>query len=88
MTKTREATAYLQLAPRAPRAYGSWYNSSEASVVRCTNSKPEEPISGCIVVKVRIRVPIEAWGPISPEAIIDVPLDLVQRPVEVEAVAP
>lgn len=87
MSQTREATAYLQLAPRAPRPYGGyWGGSSEASVVRCTNKPPAEPIPGCIVVKVRIRVPDAAWRPISPTVVIDVPADLVQHPVEVEAV--
>lgn len=85
---TREATAYLQLEPGAPSAYGKsgWQLRDCATVVRCTNSKPAEPIPGCIVVKVKIRVPREAWEPLSPEAIIEVPAELVQRPVTVSAV--
>lgn len=88
MNPTREATAYLQIAPHAPRPYGGYWGSSEASIMRCTNGKPETPLPGCIVVKVRIRVPKEAWEPISPEAVIDIPAELIQRPVEVEAVHP
>lgn len=85
----RVAVAYLQLEPRAPRPYGaaSW-QSGEATVVRCTSKAPDPPLPGVVVVKVRIRVPAEAWEPITPEAVIDVPLDLVQRPVVVEAVDP
>ena len=88
MSGTREATAYLQLEPGAPRAYGKsgWSGSSEATVVRCTNTKPDKPIPGCIVVKLQIRVPKEAWEPFAPEAVIDVPAELIQRPVSVEAV--
>lgn len=88
MSNTREATAYLQIAPHAPRAYGTYYSYGEASVMRCTNKRPAEPLPGCIVVKVKIRVPAAAWGPIAPEVVVDIPASLVQHPVEVEAAAP
>jgi hypothetical protein len=50
--------------------------------------RPERIEPGCIVVKVRLRIPSEAWGPFEPEAVIDVPTDLIQHPIEVEAVDP
>lgn len=79
-----EATAYLQV--RKHPAAWRW----EARVIKSTQRRPEpehvEP--GCIVVKVRLRIPFAAWGPFEPEAVINVPADLIQRPIEVEAVDP
>lgn len=86
MADTREATAYLQIEGRPPGH--SWDNGTKASVRGVTNTKPDVVKSGCIVVKLRIRIPKEAWQPFAPEAVIDVPTDLVQQPIEVEAVEP
>ncbi|NUP33641.1 MAG: hypothetical protein HOU01_18310 [Streptomycetaceae bacterium] len=84
MTDAKTATAYVQIA----REKRSW--SGEAVVRKVTNRKPEpeQILPGCVVVKIRIRVPVALWEPITPEAVIDVPAELVQRPVEVEAVEP
>lgn len=84
MTAPLFADAYLQV--RKFTSY--WGTPREARVVRCTQTKPDEPIPGCIVVKVKLRIPVAAWGPFEPEAVIDVPADLVQQPIEVEAVDP
>ena len=78
------ADAYLQV--KKSRFYGSWH--TEARVMRCTQNKPDIVEPGCIVVKVRLRLPAEAWGPFEPEAVIDVPADLIQHPIQVEAVDP
>lgn len=78
------ADAYLQV--RKAVFYGSW--RAEARVMRCTQNKPEVVEPGCVVVKVRLRIPTEAWGPFEPEAVIDVPADLIQHPIAVEAVDP
>ena len=82
--KPAEATAYLQLELRAR----SSLRASEARVVRVTQKKPEQAAPGCIVVKVKLRIPVEGWDAFEPEAVIDVPTDLVQHPIEVEAVDP
>jgi hypothetical protein len=76
----RTATAYLQIS-RDRYPY-------DAKVMRSTQKKPEFVEPGCVVVKVQLRLPNVAWEPFAPEAVIDVPADLVQRPVEVEAVEP
>ena len=90
MTRQVAATAYLQIAhvPGAnyDRERGVW--DGKGIVRRVTNTRPETVLPGCIVVKVRLRVPVAGWAPFTPEAVIDVPADLVQRPVEVEAVEP
>lgn len=76
-----EAVAYLQLELRRK----STYTASEARVLRATQKKPDQAMPGCIVVKVKLRVPVEGWDPFEPEAVIDVPADLVQHPIAVEA---
>jgi hypothetical protein len=81
----REAVAYLQVEGRAP---GHTNYRHRAAVRAVTNSPPEIVKPGCIVIKLRIRIPAEAWEPFAPEAVIDVPADLVQRPIQVEAVEP
>lgn len=77
-----EASCYVQI--RAKR-YSYSGRISEIVPVRVTKKKPTVVAEGCVVVKVRIRIPAAAFEPLQPEAIVDVPLDLVQRPVEVEA---
>ncbi len=79
-----EAIAYLQV--RLDRR--SNYSASDASVVAVTQRKPDQPRRGCIVVKVKLRIPVEGWDPFQPEAVIDVPADLVQHPIEVDAEEP
>lgn len=75
------ATAYLQVWKRQP--WGPY--TAEARVVKTTQKKPDVVEPGCIVVKVRIRIPREAWEAFEPEAVIDVPAELIQHPIEVEA---
>lgn len=82
--KPAEATAYLQIELRRRLSY----TASEARVVRATQKKPEQAAPGCIVVKVKLRIPVEGWNAFEPEAVIDVPADLIQHPIEVEAVDP
>lgn len=76
-----EATAYLQV--RLGRRLS--YSASEAKVVKVTQQKPDQPAPGCIVVKIKLRIPVEGWDAFEPEAVIDVPADLVQHPIAVEA---
>ncbi|MBM7788890.1 hypothetical protein [Tenggerimyces flavus] len=79
MSSYREGTAYLQLVPtRYPY---------ELKVVNATQRKPSIVDPDAVVVKVRLRVPCAAFEPLQPEAVITVPAELVQHPVEVDAVA-
>lgn len=73
------ADAYLQIRRHA----GGW--RYEARAMKVTQRRPEVVEPDCIVVKIRVRIPFEAWDPIAPEAVIDVPAELTQHPVEVEA---
>lgn len=81
MSAPLEATAYLQV--KKGQFPGDWRTA--ARVQRVTQERPGKVAAGCIVVKIRLRIPAEAWEPFRPEAVIDVPADLVQHPVEVVA---
>jgi hypothetical protein len=77
-TQWREGVAYLQVRPgRYP---------SELRVIKATQRRPDVVEAECVVVKVKLRIPAKAFDPLQPEAVITVPEDLVQHPVEVEAV--
>lgn len=79
-----EATAYLQVELRRRLTY----TASEARVIRATQKKPDQAAPGCIVVKVKLRIPVEGWDAFEPEAVIDVPADLVQHPIRVDVEEP
>jgi hypothetical protein len=71
-----EGTTYLQV-----RRDGA----QRLKVVRATQNRPEAVAPGCVVVKIRLRIPAAAFAPLTPEAVVTVPENLVQ-PVEVEPV--
>lgn len=74
----RKGTAYLQVvATRYPY---------ELKVVKATQKKPTVIEPDSVVVKVTIQIPRAAFEPLQPEAVVTVPAELVQHPVEVEAV--
>lgn len=81
MSAYLECDAYLQI-----RGADTWRR--EPRVMKSTQKRPEIVEPGCVVVKVRVRIPASAFEPLQPEAVVTVPEDLVQRPVEVEAVQP
>lgn len=81
MSQMRDGTAYLQVR-RAP----GW--GASLRVVKSTQRRPEVIEPGCVVVKIVLRLPSEAFEPLSPEAVVTVPTELVQRTIEVEAVDP
>lgn len=74
------AETYLQV---KKGSFGTW--GTEARVIKATQKKPDAVEPGCIVVKIKLRIPSEAWEPFEPEAVIDVPAELVQHPIVVEA---
>jgi hypothetical protein len=76
-----EGDAYLQI--RRDNAYGR-----KCRVMKSTQRQPEIVEPGCVVVKVRIRIPIQAFAPLQPEAVVTIPDSLVQHAVDVEAVDP
>lgn len=73
-----EGNAYIQI-----RSDG-W----KLRCIKATQRVPRIVEPGCVVVKVRIRIPETAFAPLQPQAVITVPEELVQRAIEVEAVNP
>ena len=82
-----EGDAYLVV--RKQRDPLLWKGSS-ARILRVRQAlanRPAKVEKDEIVVKVRLRIPAAAFEPLQPEAVVTVPVDLVQRAVaEVEAV--
>ncbi len=74
----REGSVYLQVRVR------SW----QLRVVKATQRQPEVVEPGCVVVKIQLRIPQSAFAPLRPQAVITVPEELVQHPIEAEAVDP
>lgn len=81
MTPYREGDVFLQVRPD-PRY------SNELRAVKSTQREPDVVEPGCVVVKIRLRLPAAAFLPLQPEAVVTVPEELVHHPVEVEAVNP
>lgn len=84
MSRVHEVPVYLQITrPRYGYSYGGRWISAVAR--RLTVQRPEQPLPGAVVVKLTLRIPDEAFEPLRPQAVIDIPADLIQRPVQVEA---
>lgn len=75
MTAYREGVALLQVRP-APHA-------GKLKVTRVTQRMPETVDPGAVVIRVRLRVDADAWRPLEPDDVIDVPAARVLAPVAV-----
>lgn len=83
MSGTIDATAYLTLEGTRSR-YGD-KSIRAAKVVRVTQGRPAQVTADQVAIRVTVRLPIAAFDPLRPEALIVVSEDLIQRPVEIEA---
>lgn len=90
-----DAVVYLQvLATRCtrydPKLQRTIEDVKDAKVVGYTQSPPNKPQPGAVVMKVTLRFPVSAFLPLAPSAIIDVPATLANagQLVEVEAEDP
>jgi hypothetical protein len=83
MSETIDATAYLTLEGTRSR-YGA-KSVRTAKVVRVTQGRPAQLTVDQVAMRVTVRLPAAAFDPISPEALVVVPDELIQRPVEIEA---
>lgn len=82
-----EATFYVQIEPSISGGNAPYVRSLTARTL--TQKRPKNPIGGSVIIGLTVRLPDEAFLPLRPEAVIDIPLDLTLGvPVEVEAVAP
>ncbi len=59
-----------------------------AKVIAVHQNKPTTLRGDQVAIKVTIELPAAAFDPLHPEAVIVVPPELIQQPVEVEAVEP
>ena len=90
---TIDVPVYLQVQPRR-RGYNIETHRHDgpvrqAAVVGTTVNRPARARAGVIVVKVTLRIPIAAFEPLRPEAVVVIPTDLTDpHPVEVEAEDP
>lgn len=80
MTRTIDGTTYLAVRRNPRYPYG-------LQVVKATDKKPKVVPGGAVIVKVRLNMPMAAFTPLEPEAVVTIPEELVQHPVTVEAVA-
>lgn len=78
--RTVDLTTYLHIGETYPNRWGRTFG-----VRKHSNKRPAEPMPGCVVVKIRIRLPEAAFDPLAPEVIVDIPADLIQHPVSVTA---
>lgn len=84
-----DATFYAQVSPTRSHYRSRTSPPDSAKVERITQTKPDKPIAGTVTVKLTIRVPIAAFLPLSPEAVVVVPESMIEaNPVEVVAQDP
>lgn len=88
MSDTVKATVFLQVAPERANFYSADRPESVtgAKVVGSTQKKSQKPQGGTVEVKLTIEIPVSAFLPLRPEAIVVIPDSLVHsHPIEVEA---
>lgn len=83
MTRSVTATTWLQIEPIIANYSENLVRG--AKVKRATQTRPEEPLVGTILVKLNVKLPVSAFDPLA-EATVIVPEGLVSAtPIEVEA---
>ena len=85
MSDTHDATFYVQVEPTFWR-WASDPQVASISAVRMTQKRPRVQRPGTAMVKLTVRIPDAAFLPLRPEAVIEIPMDLVTiEPLHVEA---
>lgn len=82
-SNTVDAVAYLVIEGSRSRYAPRSVNS--AKVARITQGKPATLNVNQIAVRVTVRLPAKAFDALQPDAVIIVPEELIQHPVEVSA---
>jgi hypothetical protein len=54
-------------------------------MVKATTRRPDQLEPGAVAVKLTVRLPRAAFDPLQPEAVIDVPAELIQHAIDIEA---
>lgn len=76
---THDVPFYVQIHRSA------YYNGRTVRAVRLTQSRPTVTDPDTVVVRLTVRIPQGVFDPIRPEAVIEIPADLVQHTVRVTA---
>jgi hypothetical protein len=86
--ETVDATFYVQIEPEWQRSYAHDPEVRSAKMARATLTRVT-PKTGTVNVKLTVRLPKAAFHPLRPEAVIEIPMELIQAsPVEVIASDP
>jgi hypothetical protein len=92
VSATVDATFYVQIEATRTR----WRTNAagepavdSAKAVRITQSRPRTQAPDTVMVKLTVRLPVAAFDPLRPEAVVVVPESLTEAaPVEVVAIDP
>jgi hypothetical protein len=80
-----EASFYVQIqATRngwAPRGPNGEQPVSGAKAVRMTLGRPDARVSDAVMVRLTVRLPIAAFAPLEPQAVVEVPASMIERAV-------
>jgi len=91
MSRQVDATFYAQVEPTFGTRYvqnvGSVPAVKNIRVVAITQTQPGKPRSKCVVVKLTLRFNEEAFLPLSPAAVIEIPDSMVAAGSVIEVVA-
>lgn len=85
MSNHIEVPVYLQIRPEF-WSYGGEQKVRDASLARATSRKPGKPLGGTLLVRLTLRFPAEAFLPLEPRAVIEIPADRT-RAQEIEVIA-
>lgn len=69
-----KTTFYVQVEPVFRRVSTGSQRLSAIQAERITKTKPTKPIAGAITVKLTLDIPEEAFMPLEPEAVIEIPV--------------
>ena len=86
--KNVRVVGYLTIQGERWRYGGKNQPITSAKIVAVHQGEPQSLRGDQVAIKVTIELPAAAFDPLHPEAVIVVPPELIQQPVEVEAVEP
>jgi hypothetical protein len=88
MSDTIDVPVYLQVEP----SFYGWDSARQreflrsAAMVRATQSRPSKPVPGALTVKLILRIERDAFFPLAPSAVIEIPASLTDpNPIVVHA---
>lgn len=83
MSKTHDATFYVQIERKKRPQYRTGKGYVSASAVKITQDPPTSLAKDTVSVKLTVQLPDAAFDPITPSAVVTVPDSLVQHPLHI-----